>query len=291
MIISVVILVTKRFGSLWSTVKEIAGFSAVGCVNVVIDFLIFIFCLKILKLPTYQAQLMGVTFGLSSSYILNHIFTFHSEKPFFSFELLKFSILSLICIPCSSMAINYLDTHVELDTWLSKLIVTVVVGMFNYVMSHMFVFRSIRERKPVRALMKKIYQFNALIRWNRMAQVAFIAIFSVGVDLCMYIYLSYVGLDSYKSQPLCVVGGLVCCYLMSMKFLPYKIEHFVGFFCVSAFTVMICSPIMYLFEMRFGLNALLAKIPATFCISALVFALCRLIVYRDVFEDDTKKKK
>lgn len=268
------------------SIKEFAEFVAVGCINIILDFLIFTFCLKVLKLPTYQAQLMGVTFGLSSSYILNHIFTFHSEKPFFSFELFKFAILSLVCIPSSSLGINYLDTHLELGPWGSKLIVTAVIGLFNYVMSHMFVFRSLRARKPVQYLMKKIYHFNGLIHRRRWAQVLFIAVFSISIDICMYIYLSYVGLDSYKSQPLCVVGGLVSCYLISMKFLRYKIEHFVGYFCVSAFTVMICSPIMYVFEMRFGLNALFAKIPATMCTAALVFVLCRLIVYRDVFEEN-----
>ncbi len=279
---------SNRLLELKNNFREIVRFAAVGCVNVILDFLIFTFAFKIMKLPTYQAQLMGITFGLSSSYILNHLFTFHSKRPFFSFELLKFAILSLICIPCSSVGINYLDTATDFGPWISKLIVTVTVGLFNYAMSHLFVFRSIRERKLVRFVMKKIYHFNTIIRWNRWAQVAFIAFFSIGVDLCMYVYLSYVGLDSYKSQPLCVVGGLVCCYLLSMKFIRYKIEHFVGHFCISAFTVMICSPIMYLFEIRFSLNALFAKIPATICTALLVFALCRLIVYRDVFDDDKK---
>lgn len=281
----------KKFFAIKTTAKELAEFTLIGCVNVIIDFLIFTVCLKLLKLPTYQAQLMGVTFGLTSSYILNHIYTFHSEKPFFSFELFKFAILSLISIPGSSMAINYFDAHLELDTWISKLLVTVLVGVFNYVVCHVFVFKSLRERKVIRFLMKKIYKFSTLIRWNRLAQVLFLFTISVGVDLMMYMYLSYVGLDSYKAQPLCVMGGLACCYLLTLKFLPYKIEHFVGYFCIAAFTVMICSPIMYLFEIRFGLNAFFAKIPATVCISALVYALCRLIVYRDVFEEDAENKK
>ncbi len=267
------------------SLKEFAEFVAVGCLNIILDFLIFTFCLKVLKFPTYQSQLMGVTFGLTSSYILNHVYTFRSQKPFFSFELFKFAILCLICIPGSSMGINYLDTHLELGPWSSKLIVTVVFGIFNYVMSHFFVFQSLRERKSIQLLMKKVYHFNCLIHRRRWAQVLLVATISIGIDICMYIYLSYVGLDSYKSQPLCVVGGLVSCYLISMKFLRYKIEHFVGFFCVAAFTLMICSPIMYFFEMRLGLNALFAKIPATICTAALVFALCRMIVYRDVFEE------
>ncbi len=271
-----------------SNFRQIAKFSAVGCINVVLDFLFFSVSLMFLKLPVYQAQLFGVTIGLFSSYMLNHFFTFKSDKPLMSYELFKFVMLSLICIPASSILINYLDSSLEMHPWISKLIVTVSVGFLNYILSRFFVYKPLADYKFVRFIVKKIYVVSKLIRWNRKAQVAFISTFSIGVDLCMYVYLSYVGLDSYKSQPLCVVGGLVCCYLLTIFFLVYRVEHFVGFFCVSVFTVMLCSPIMYFFEMRLGLNALFAKIPATICTSLLVYYLCRFIVYRGVFEEDKK---
>jgi len=267
---------------IWSAVK----FMAVGCANVLLDILIYTICYRFIKLPVYQAHLMGITFGLISSYILNRTITFKSDEPFFGTALFKFALLSLVCVPASSIGINYMDASLNLGPWVSKFLVTAIVGVFNYSMSRLFVFRSLRQRKPVRWLMDSIYKFNGLVRRHRWAQMVLIAGFSISVDICMYFYLTYVGLDSYKAQPICVVGGLVCCYLLALKFYPYRIEHFVGFFFVSVFTVMICSPIMYVFEIRFGLNALFAKIPATACISALVLVLCRWIVYRDVFKDE-----
>ncbi len=267
---------------IWSAVK----FMAVGCANVLLDILIYTLCYRFIKLPVYQAHLMGVTFGLVSSYILNRTVTFKTKGSFFGTELFKFALLSLICVPASSIGINYMDASLELGPWVSKFLVTAIVGVFNYAMSRLFVFRPLRQRKAIRLLMDSVYKFNGLVRRHRWAQMILVAIFSIVVDLCMYFYLTYVGLDSYKSQPICVMGGLVCCYLLVLKFYPYKIEHFVGFFFVSVFTLMICSPIMYVFEIRFGLNALFAKIPATACISALVLVLCRWIVFRDVFKDE-----
>ena len=259
---------------------------AVGCGNVLLDVLIYTVCYRFIGLPVYQAHLMGITFGLISSYILNRTITFKSKGLFFGTELFKFALLSLVCVPASSIGINYLDTSLELGPWVSKFLVTVIVGIFNYVISRMFVFSPLRQRKSIRILMDSVYKFNGLVRRRRWAQIILIASFSISIDICMYFYLTYVGLDSYKAQPICVVGGLVCSYLLVLKFYPYRIEHFVGFFFVSVFTVMICSPIMYVFEIRFNLNALFAKIPATAFVSALVFALSRWIVFRDVFKDD-----
>ena len=266
----------------WSAVK----FMTVGCANVLLDVLIYTLCYRFIGLPVYQAHLMGITFGLISSYILNRTVTFKAKGAFFGTELFKFALLSLICVPASSIGINYMDASLELGPWVSKFLVTIIVGVFNYAISRLFVFRPLRQRKPIRKLMDSIYKFNGLIRCRRWAQMILIASFSISIDICMYFYLTYVGLDSYKAQPICVVGGLVCCYLLTLKFYPYRIEHFVGFFFVSVFTVMICSPIMYVFEIRFTLNALFAKIPATAFVSALVLVLCRWIVYRDVFKDE-----
>lgn len=263
-------------------------FTGIGSVNVLLDVTIYSICVQFLKLPTYQSQLLSVIFGLFCSYILNRKYTFCSKQPILGTELFKFALLSMICTPASSIGIHYLDDYFNLGPWISKGIVTVVIGLVNYTVSRTLVFRSLRQRKAVRFLSQKIYEFNRKIIDSRLLQTVLVAFVSISVDVCMYVYLAYVGLDSFKSQPLCVVAGLVCCYLISLKFLVYRVEHAVGFFCVSVLSVMACSPIMYLFSVRLGLHTLLAKIPATVCTAAIVFVLCRWIVYRDIFEENSK---
>lgn len=262
-----------------------AKFSGVGCLNVLLDLLVYTICFQFLKLPAYQAQLMGVVFGLSSSYLLNRSYTFKSTSPFFGTELFKFAVVSMICVPLSSAGINWLVKYTHLGPWIGKAIVTAAVGLLNFFLSRSVVFHPIRKRKPVKFCMDKTYEIAAKIRYSLKAAIWFVMANSILIDWCVYLYLTYVGLDSYKAQPLCVAIALVCCYLLSLKFIPYKIERFVGFFCTSIIAVMTCSPIMYLFEVRFDLHALIAKIPATVVMSALVMLSCRYIVFRDKFEE------
>lgn len=265
---------------------KILKFAGVGVINVLLDLCVYTFCFEVLKLPTYQSQLLGVSCGLICGYLLNRKYTFHADGPFFSPQLFKFALVSLFCAPLSSAGIHYLDDTVQLGPWWSKLIVTACVGMLNYALSRSFVFHSVMERKIVRRAADKIYAFNKKIYENRYAQVLMVSCIGIAVDLLMYFYLIYVDLDAYKAQPLCVACGMVCTYLAILKFIPYKIEHAVGYFFVGVFCTVSCSPVMYIFDINFGLHALLAKIPATLFLALVVFALCRLIVFRDVFENE-----
>ena len=274
----------KERVSLKNEIWQLLKFALIGTFNVLLDIGVYTACFKFLKLPTYQSQLMGVTIGLATSYFLNRRFTFHSDKPFFSTEVFKFALVSLFCAPASSATLHIFDEDPGLGPWWSKWIVTALFGFINYILCKTIVYRPLRERKMIRRLSGKVYSFNAKVKQKRMLQVGVIAAVGIAADLLMYLYLTSVGLDSYKAQPLCVVGGLVVTYLATLKFIPYRMEHAAGYCCIAVICTMISSPTMYIFDVRFGLHALLAKIPATVCIAAFVFFLSRMIVFRDVFD-------
>lgn len=125
-------------------VRSLLRFSLTGIINVFVDvaaYSILIYC----GLQSFQAQPISITLGLASSYLINRRFTFHTIGKVIGYQLIKFLAVSAVCIGISPIIMYYIDFHLGLGEIYAKIPVTLIVGLLNYTLSRLFVFRSMVE--------------------------------------------------------------------------------------------------------------------------------------------------
>ena len=77
-------------------VNKFIKFGVVGASGVIVDFGFTFLGKEILKIQKYIANSIGFTIAASSNYLLNRIWTFHSQNPEIGIEYSKFILISLI---------------------------------------------------------------------------------------------------------------------------------------------------------------------------------------------------
>lgn len=119
--------------------KRISLFFMAGLINTALDCSLYYILINFLS-PA-RAQPIALTAGLVSSFLINRKYTFKSNKKIFSVELLKYIIISAVSIIISPVLIAYFDFRS--NEFLAKIPVTIITGVFNYILCRFWVYRSI----------------------------------------------------------------------------------------------------------------------------------------------------
>lgn len=114
-------------------------FNAVGLLNTLIDFAIFTL-LTSFGLVYALAQVLSYSAGTANSFILNKKVTFKDSSQGDRLQLLKFIVLNLIVLGISLLLMHLLTDQLGLQVLLSKVLVTFITVIINFVGSRKWVF-------------------------------------------------------------------------------------------------------------------------------------------------------
>jgi len=115
-------------------------FSLVGFSGVFVDFVTTAFCKEILKIQKYVANTFGFVLAASTNYILNRIWTFHSNNPNIMLEFTRFFMISLIGLGINLLIIWIMSGKFKVNFYISKLVATLVVVLWNFLINAYYTF-------------------------------------------------------------------------------------------------------------------------------------------------------
>ena len=115
-------------------------FSLVGFSGVFVDFGITFFFKEIVKIQKYVANAVGFSMAATTNYFLNRIWTFHSQNPNIMLEFTRFFIIALIGLMINLLIIWALSGKFKVNFYLSKLVATIVVTLWNFLINAYYTF-------------------------------------------------------------------------------------------------------------------------------------------------------
>lgn len=135
--------------------KKFVKFGVVGASGAVIDFGLTALCKGILGVPELLANAIGFTVAATSNYFFNRVWTWRSTSKEVGVEYAKFFIVSLIGLGLNSIIVFLLkdisivprivDTTLDWDFWVAKVIATAIVMVWNFLANNYFTFHKKRH--------------------------------------------------------------------------------------------------------------------------------------------------
>jgi putative flippase GtrA len=116
-------------------------FGLVGFSGVFIDFSVTYLFKEVFKIKKYISNSIGFSIAASSNYLFNRLWTFNSSNPSVLIEFSKFFIIALIGLGLNNLLIYiFNDLKFKLNFYLSKIIATLIVFLWNFLMNYFFTF-------------------------------------------------------------------------------------------------------------------------------------------------------
>ena len=115
-------------------------FCMVGFSGVFVDFGITYFLKEVMKVQKYIANATGFITAATTNYILNRIWTFESHNPEVFLEFTRFFIIALIGLGINSFIIWLMNGRFKVNFYLSKLVATIIVTGWNFLINAYFTF-------------------------------------------------------------------------------------------------------------------------------------------------------
>jgi putative flippase GtrA len=130
-------------------------FGVVGVSGMVVDFGLTALCKGILGIPELLANAIGFTVAATSNYFLNRVWTWKSTSKEVGVEYAKFFFVSLIGLGLNSLIVlllkdisivpRFVNTTLDWDFWVAKVIATAIVTVWNFLANNFFTFRIKRQ--------------------------------------------------------------------------------------------------------------------------------------------------
>jgi len=117
-------------------------FSAVGFSGLLVDFSATWITKEKFGFNKYLANSLGFSIAATTNYILNRIWTFHSNDPQLVLQYTKFYIISLIGLALNNLVIYLLHGKMNLNFYASKLIAIFIVTAWNFLANYFYTFQS-----------------------------------------------------------------------------------------------------------------------------------------------------
>ena len=115
-------------------------FCVVGVSGTAIDFGLTWFFKEIVKIPKFIANAIGFVVAATNNYILNRIWTWGSTSEQVGVEYVKFFTVSLIGLGINTLILYIFNEKLKWNFYLSKVIATGVVMLWNFFANNFFTF-------------------------------------------------------------------------------------------------------------------------------------------------------
>ncbi|MBR1765553.1 MAG: GtrA family protein [Bacteroidales bacterium] len=130
-------------------------FGVVGAFGSVIDFGLTALCKGIFGMPELLANAIGFTVAATNNYILNRTWTWRSTSKNVGIEYSKFIVISVIGLGLNSLIVfllkdvnlvpRFVETTLDWDFWVAKIIATAVVTLWNFFGNMLFTFKNSKQ--------------------------------------------------------------------------------------------------------------------------------------------------
>lgn len=115
-------------------------FCIVGFSGMVIDFGTTWLLKEKARVNKYIANSTGFILAATSNYIWNRFWTFHSENPRIANEYFLFILISLAGLGINNLILYLCTEKLKMNFYLSKLIATGFVTIWNFIMNYLITF-------------------------------------------------------------------------------------------------------------------------------------------------------
>jgi len=115
-------------------------FCTVGLSGMVIDFGTTWILKEKLRINRYIANTCGFILAASSNYLLNRIWTFESQNKQISVEYVTFFAIALAGLGINNLVLWFLSEKMKIHFYVSKIMATGVVTIWNFGMNFLFTF-------------------------------------------------------------------------------------------------------------------------------------------------------
>ena len=126
-----------------ANIKHLSRFSLVGVLNTLIDFLVFTIFQQVLGAGYIISQVVGYSCGVINSFIFNKRWTFgeinSSKKQLY--EVIQFIVVNLISLSITLIAMKFMAKSFNINLYVSKIIVTLLAQITNFILYKFWVFR------------------------------------------------------------------------------------------------------------------------------------------------------
>lgn len=138
-----------RLKELYKKYKSIIKFGIVGCINTGVDFITFTLLLSVFGIDKLACQVGGYSMGVINSFVFNKLWTFNDkkEKTNTAAQFVKFVVTNIISLVISLVGLNILSNKLYINVYVSKVIVTLFLQVFNYVVYKAFIFKGKNSRE------------------------------------------------------------------------------------------------------------------------------------------------
>ncbi len=113
-------------------IKKFLKFGIVGFSGLFIDFGFTYLSKEKLRIQKYLSNAIGFLMAASSNYILNRIWTFHSEDPEVLVEYGQFMLISFIGLLINTLVLWLIVSKLRWNFYISKLVAIAVVTIWNF---------------------------------------------------------------------------------------------------------------------------------------------------------------
>lgn len=124
--------------------KRFILFGFVGCINTLVDFLVFTLAHAVLIMSPAWSQAVGYASGICCSFILNRRLTFRDGNGSPWAQFIRFLAVNGVSLLVSTQLIRWL-TALGMNAYIAKVAVTAVVMVINYFGYKLLVFH-VREK-------------------------------------------------------------------------------------------------------------------------------------------------
>jgi putative flippase GtrA len=118
-----------------SLILKFLKFCVVGFSGVIIDFGTTWLLKERARVNKYVANSIGFVLAASSNYFFNRIWTFESSDPGIAAQYFYFLLIAVIGLGINNLIIYILNERLKYNFYFSKLIATVVVTLWNFLMN------------------------------------------------------------------------------------------------------------------------------------------------------------
>jgi putative flippase GtrA len=121
--------------------REFVRFCIVGFSGMCIDFGTTWLLKEKIKINKYLANSCGFILAASSNYLWNRLWTFGSHNRHIATEYFSFFAIAVIGLGINNFVIWLLTSKLKWNFYLSKIIATIVVTLWNFGMNFLFTFK------------------------------------------------------------------------------------------------------------------------------------------------------
>lgn len=115
-------------------------FCLVGFSGIFVDFGITFVCKEVLKIQKYISNVAGFATAATTNYMMNRMWTFHSHNPNIGLEFSRFFLIALIGLGINMLIIWTLSEKFRVNFYISKLVATLLVTIWNFLINAYFTF-------------------------------------------------------------------------------------------------------------------------------------------------------